>query len=102
MKPLRMPTRYGAIALMAAALLPAGAQTYLIDFGGANTTGHAATPNDPVNYWNNVGTAIGDTSSGVLPNLVSSVNATSTLSLVMLAISLAVLVGLRRHWFPAR
>jgi hypothetical protein len=85
MKPIRMPTRYGTVALLAAALLPAAGQTYLIDFGGANTTGHAAAPNDPVNYWNNVGTAIGGNPSGVLPNLVSSGNVTSTLSLVMLS-----------------
>ena len=34
--------------------------------------------------------------------LQNNPDAAITLSLVMLAISLAVLVGLRRHWFPAR
>ena len=34
--------------------------------------------------------------------LQSNVDAAITLSLVMLAISLAVLVGLRSHWFPSR
>ncbi|HEY5168036.1 MAG TPA: molybdate ABC transporter permease subunit, partial [Thermoleophilia bacterium] len=34
--------------------------------------------------------------------LQNNVDAAITLSLVMLAISLAVLVGLRSHWFPSR
>jgi ABC-type sulfate transport system permease component len=32
----------------------------------------------------------------------NNAEAAITLSLVMLAISLAVLVGLRSHWFPSR
>lgn len=61
------------------------AQTYLIDFGGANTTTRGPIPDDPSNYWNNVGTAIGSTTNGVLTNLVSSLNTTSSISLAMIS-----------------
>lgn len=62
----------------------APAQTYLIDFGDANTTTHGPAPDDPANYWNNVGLAIGATTNGVLTNLVSSLNNTSSISLAMI------------------
>lgn len=72
-------------ALLACAGISAPAQTYLIDFGGGNTTTRGPLPNDPDNHWNNVGTTVGSTDSGVLPNLVSSLNSTSGISLVMLS-----------------
>jgi len=63
----------------------ASAQTYLIDFGDANTTTHGPSPDDPLNYWNNVGLAIGATTNGVLTNLVTSLNNTSSISLAMIS-----------------
>ena len=66
------------------ASLSTSAQTYLIDFGGANITTQGPIPDDPNNYWNNVGTAIGATTNGVLTNLVSSLNSTSSISLAMI------------------
>jgi hypothetical protein len=65
--------------------IAAQAQTYLIDFGGANTTSHGPIPDDPGQYWNNVDAAIGQTDTGGLTNLVSSLNATSSISLVMIS-----------------
>ncbi len=76
-------------ALTTAGLVLAGgslsAQTYLIDFGDANTTTFGPAPDDPANYWNNVGLAIGATTNGVLTNLVSSLNNTSSISLAMIS-----------------
>lgn len=79
-----------ALAVLGAVLLvllgpSLSAQTYLIDFGGANTTTRGPIPDDPNNYWNNVGTAIGATTNGVLSNLVSSLNTTSSISLAMIS-----------------
>lgn len=79
-----------SLAILGAALLvflgpSLSAQTYLIDFGGANITTRGPIPDDPNNYWNNVGTAIGSTTNGVLTNLVSSLNSTSTISLAMIS-----------------
>jgi hypothetical protein len=61
------------------------AQTYLIDFGGANITTRGPIPDDPNNYWNNVAVAVGTTTNGVVTNLVSSLNSTSSISLVMIS-----------------
>lgn len=61
------------------------AQTYLIDFGGGTTTSLGPIPNDPVNYWNNVGLTVGTSDTGVLSNLISSLNATSSINLVMVS-----------------
>ncbi len=61
------------------------AQTYLIDFGGANTTSHGPAPDDPNNYWNNVNNTLGATSDGVLTNLITTLNSTSSISLVMVS-----------------
>jgi hypothetical protein len=61
------------------------AQTFLFDFGGVNTVGFGASPDDPVNYWNNVTTTVGSTSSGQLLNLVTSQNTVTSLGLVMLS-----------------
>ncbi len=61
------------------------AQTYLIDFGGASTTSHGPIPNDPAFYWNNVNNTLGATSDGVLANLITTMNSTSSISLVMVS-----------------
>lgn len=78
-----------ALVILASSSLQA--QTYLIDFGDASVTTHGAAPeNDPNNYWNNVnnvGVAIGTTPNAVLSNLVSSLNSTSSISLVSSAVS---------------
>lgn len=60
------------------------AQTYLIDFGGANLTTRGPIPDDPNNYWNNVSLDVGATTNGVVTNLVSSLNTVSTINLAMI------------------
>jgi hypothetical protein len=75
-----------ALALLAAGTWPAQAQSFLFDFGAAaNTTEHAATPDDPVNYWNNVTDTIGVNPAGQLPNLVTLDNTVTGLGLQMLS-----------------
>ncbi len=87
-----IPCRSAAAWLtgLAAALLLAGApsspaQTYLIDLGGSYRTSRGPIPNDPQNSWNNLDDSIGQTSTGVLSNLVSSINTTSTVNLMMVS-----------------
>ena len=76
----------GLLALLAAGASDVEAQVFLIDFGAAgNTTEHAAAPDDPVNYWNNISESVGTSSTGQLANLVTSDNTPSTISLVMLS-----------------
>jgi hypothetical protein len=58
-------------------------QTFLFDFGGANTTEFGPSPDDPSNHWNNITTTIGGTSSGQLTNLVTSQNIFTSLGLAM-------------------
>ena len=67
--------------LLAGTSLPAVAQTFLFDFGGAATTLHGPSPDDPIGYWNNVLTEIGASDTGRLTNLVTSLNSTSAVSL---------------------
>lgn len=57
---------------------------FLIDFGGGNTTVNGPTPDDPVNYWNNVTTTIGSADDGQLPGLITADNSPSTVSLMMI------------------
>lgn len=57
----------------------------LIDFGGGNTTETGASPDDPLNAWNNVTTTIGSTDDGVLPNLIYSDTSASAVTLTMVA-----------------
>ncbi len=57
----------------------------LFDFGGANTTLHGPVPDDPANYWNNVTSSFGSSSSASLTNLVTADNVPTTLGLVMLS-----------------
>ena len=61
------------------------AQVFLIDFGGANTTLNGASPDDPVNHWNNVTAAIGPTDDGVLAGLITTDNTATPVNLVMQA-----------------
>jgi len=73
-----------AVALLLLVGLSTSAQNYLIDFGGgANTTIRGPIPDDPNNYWNNVDNILGGTSNGVLANLITTLNSTSTISLVI-------------------
>jgi hypothetical protein len=75
-----------AAVLTAAGGLSARAQTYLIDFGGSSTTVFGPAPNDdPNNYWNNLDNAIGSSPTGALSNLVSTLNTTSSISILMLS-----------------
>jgi len=61
------------------------AKALFFDFGGANTTANGPPPNDPLNLWNNVTTAVGSSSSGWLTNIVTAANAPTTVGLVMLS-----------------
>lgn len=64
----------------------AEAQTFLFDFGASgNTTDHAAAPDDPTNYWNNVTAEIGTTPTGQLTNLVTVQNMPTSVGLVMVS-----------------
>lgn len=60
--------------------------TLLFDFGAAaSTTEHAAAPDDPTNYWNNVTDTIGTSATGQLTNLVTSLNQPTTVGLSILS-----------------
>lgn len=61
------------------------AQVFLIDFGGANTTLNGASPDDPINHWNNLTTAIGATDDGALAGLITADNTATPVNLVMQA-----------------
>ena len=75
-----------AAAIFAAASMSAGAQTFLFDFGAAaTTTEHAASPDDPVYYWNNVTDTIGINPTGQLLNLVTTDNTVTSLGLQMIS-----------------
>ncbi len=58
-------------------------QTWLFDFGGGNTTGYGPAPDDPFNFWNNLTTAVGSSDTGRLTNLVTTMNAPTTMGVVM-------------------
>ena len=59
-------------------------QSLLFDFGGPSTTDHGPSPDDPTNYWNNVGTAVGGSDTGQLPNVVTIANLPTTVGLQMI------------------
>jgi hypothetical protein len=85
----RFARRIGAAVAIAALLAfgprPCEAQTFLFDFGGANTTVNGAAPaDDPVNFWNNVTTTIGQSATGSLLNLVTTGNTVTGAGLMML------------------
>jgi len=60
-------------------------QFFLIDFGGGNTTFNGPSPDDPDYYWNNVTTTVGTSDTGVLPDLITTDNTTTTVGLAMIA-----------------
>jgi hypothetical protein len=64
--------------------IPLEEQDLLFDFGGNNTTLHGPSPDDPVNYWNNITASIGNSDTGELLNLVTAHNAQTTYGLAML------------------
>jgi hypothetical protein len=81
---------YGATSTGAVLhVLPAGqnpfARSLFFDFGGTSTTSFGPPPDDPLNSWNNVTTAVGSSSSGVLTNLVTAGNLPTSVGLVMLS-----------------
>lgn len=59
-------------------------QDFLFDFGGNNETLFGESPNDPVNYWINVNSAIGTSDTGEIPGLVSVHNTPSSIGFVMI------------------
>lgn len=59
-------------------------QSFLLDFGGANTTEVGPSPDDPNNFWNNVNSSVSASDTGELQNLVSVHSAQTTLGLVMI------------------
>jgi len=61
------------------------ANALLFDFGGANTTFNGASPNDPLNQWNNVTTGVATSSTGRQTNFITAANAPTTIGLVMLS-----------------
>ncbi|MDB6070456.1 MAG: hypothetical protein JWL81_1627 [Verrucomicrobiales bacterium] len=78
-----------ATLLLASALTPATAQTLLFDFGGGNTTIKGPSPDDPLNAWNNIGTAIGTAVPGTpaaqLNAAVTTGNVATGVNLIMLS-----------------
>ncbi|MBM4029998.1 MAG: hypothetical protein FJ280_32050, partial [Planctomycetes bacterium] len=61
-------------------------QTFLFDFGAADLmTGHGPSPNDPVNYWNNVTETIGGSATGILRGVVNTRNQPTDIVLQMLS-----------------
>jgi hypothetical protein len=62
------------------------AQVLLFDFGSSSTpTGNRPTPDDPVNFWNNVTDGIGRTVGGQLSDLVTTGNVPTGIGLVILS-----------------
>jgi hypothetical protein len=78
-------TSSNAVLHVTPATLNPAAKALFFDFGSATTTANGPSPNDPLNFWNNVTPAVGSTSSGWLTNLVTAANAPTTVGLVMLS-----------------
>lgn len=82
---------YGAISSNAVLhVTPAtgnpAAQALFFDFGASTTpTANGVSPNDPLNLWNNITTAVGSSATGRLTNLVTAANTPTTIGLVMLS-----------------
>lgn len=74
-----------AVLHVTAAAANPDARALFFDFGGASTTLRGPAPNDPLNSWNNVTSAVGASSTGRLTNLVTAANAPTTIGLVMLS-----------------
>lgn len=61
-------------------------RTYLFDFGAAATaTNHGPSPDDPVNYWNNVTETIGSSSAGQVRGVVDNHGRAASLGLRMIS-----------------
>lgn len=60
-------------------------EVFLVDFGGGNSTQHGPTPDDPANFWNNVGGSLGATTDGELANLITSRNRQTDVRLVIVS-----------------
>lgn len=79
-----LPAALLGLMLAVSAATPAGAQTLLFDFGGANITTQGAAPNDdPVNYWNNINNTIATVPGGQLTGAVTTTNAATAVNLVI-------------------
>ncbi len=62
-----------------------GLQSFLFDFGSASAaTTNGPAPDDPAHHWNNIPETIGASPTGVLSNIVTTANAATDISLVML------------------
>lgn len=61
------------------------AESYLIDFGGGNSTQHGPAPDDLARFWNNVSATLGGTVDGELSNLVTSRNRATDVRLVIVS-----------------
>jgi len=55
----------------------------LFDFGGGNTTERGPAPDDPTNYWNNVTTVVGGSSTASLTNILTAENIGTAVGLSM-------------------
>lgn len=60
-------------------------ESYLIDFGGGNSTQHGPAPDDLARFWNNVSATLGGTVDGELSNLVTSRNRATDVRLVIVS-----------------
>lgn len=85
--PMRLNPLKAVLASLAGfCFLPSlSAAVFLLDFGGTNTTGTGAAPNDPVNTWNNVTLTVAQNNAGQLSNLVTTTGTASTVSLQMVS-----------------
>jgi hypothetical protein len=72
--------------IVSAAFSTASAESWLFDFGSATTaTTNGVSPDDPVNFWNNVTDSIGTSNTGSLLNLVTTTNAATPVDLFMVS-----------------
>jgi hypothetical protein len=60
-------------------------ESFLFDFGGANTTVNGPAPDDITNAWNNVTSSIGGSDTGEIMNLVTSRNRVTDSGFVILS-----------------
>jgi len=75
-----------ASAVLFALPLQIRAESFLLDFGAAATTTiNGPSPDDPLNFWNNITDVIGTNSAGQLLNLVTTTNAASDIDFLMVA-----------------
>lgn len=60
-------------------------QSFLFDFGGANTTERGPSPDDPTNNWNNVTATVGTAAGNQLTALVTTRNISTPLGLTIIS-----------------